>query len=88
MFIIFQPNLNKYFTTKEGAVIVFNSDAEACNFANAFYNNFALPQAMGLAFTDPSVMEMVVNSAQSWEIESLPEKYEYSIVNFEDLKRR
>jgi len=88
MFIIFQPNLNKYFTTKEGTVIVFNSDAKACNFANAFYNNFALPHAMELAFTDPSIVGMVINSAQNWEIESLPEKYEYEIINFEELKRR
>lgn len=86
-FIIFQSNLNKYFTNK-GRVIVFNEEQEAINFANVFYNNFAIPQAVEMMFTDPSMFPLIGESAGSWKIEPLPEKYEYQIVNFEELKKR
>jgi len=86
-FIIFQSNLNRYFTNK-GKVIVFNDESEAINFANIFYNGFAIAQAMAMVFEDPSIIQLVGESAKRWKVETLPEKYEYQIINFEELKKR
>ena len=86
-FIIFQKNLNKFFCNK-GKVIVFDNEQEASNFANHFYQTYALPTAMQEIFSSPSLIGLVMNSANSWEVQILPEKYSYEIVKFETLGRK
>ena len=86
MFIIFQTNLNKYFRYRE-KVIAFNDEREAYNFANLFYNNFAIPQAMGMMFEDPGIIHLIAESANNWRVDELPQTYDFSIINFDELRR-
>ena len=84
-FIIFQNDLRKYFTNN-GKVIVFIDEQEARQFANTFYQNYAIPNAMAEAFTNPQFIAIVMKASQSWVIQELPEKYDYEIIDFAKLK--
>ena len=85
-FIIEQTNLGKYFCTK-GKVIVFDSEQDAYAFVNQFYQQFAIPQSMAMAFQDPGMMSEVIQSSQSWRVIEKPESFNGDTINFEDIKR-
>ena len=85
-FIIYQSNLRKYFTNK-GKVIVFNDEKEAINFANAFYQTYALPIAMENAFSNPGLMEAVIQASNAWQVQELPKEYEFETISFEEIKK-
>ena len=84
-FIIYQTNLGKYFTNK-GKVIVFNNEQEAMNFANMFYQAYAIPTAMQEIFNNPSLIGDVMNASGLWQILELPKDYDYEIISFEEIK--
>ena len=85
-FIIYQANLGKYFTNKN-KVIVFEDEREAINFANTFYQTFALPVAMQEVFSNPSLIGDVMNSSGAWQVIELPETYNFETISFEEIKR-
>lgn len=84
-FIIEQPNLRKYFC-KEGQVIIFDSEQDAYQFAQNFYN-FAVPQAMMMAFTDPGIMQIVTESSQKWKVIPLPDNFQAKTINYNTIKK-
>lgn len=84
-FIIYQSNLGKYFTNK-GKVIVFNDEKEAINFANAFYQTYALPIAMENVFSSPGLMGTVIQASNAWQVQELPKEHEFETITFEKIK--
>ena len=85
-FIIEQTNLSKYFCEK-GKVIVFDSEQDAYAFVNQFYQQFAIPQGMAMAFQDPGLIGDIIQSSQNWRVIEKPESFNGDIINFEDIKR-
>jgi hypothetical protein len=86
-FIIYQNDLRKYFTY-QGRIIVFSEERDAINFANMFYQNYALPTAMGSAFSDPSLIGQVISASNSWEIQEKTDNISCETITFEELKRK
>ena len=84
-FIIEQPNLRKYFC-KNGQVIVFDSEQDAYQLAQNFYN-YATMQAMSFVFSDPGIMQTVVESSQKWKVIPLPENFEAKTINYNTIKK-
>lgn len=84
-FIIEQPNLRKYFC-KEGQVIVFDSEQDAYQLAQNFYN-FAIMQAMSLVFSDPGIMQIVTESSQKWKVIPLPDNFQVKTINYNTIKK-
>lgn len=84
-FIIYQNDLRKYFSNK-GKVIVFNDEREAINFANAFYQTYALPIAMENAFSSPGLMGAVIQASNAWQVQELPKDHKFETITFEEIK--
>lgn len=86
MFAIYVKNKGQYFMKDHKKVIVFDDPHMAGAFADAFFN-FAMTQAMQFATQgDIGIIGDVMSTMQQVNIEELPEKIEFEIINFNDLK--
>ena len=87
MYAIYVASLNRYFLKDHSKVTVFDDPNEAAQFANAFYNNYAIPQGMQMVMEDPSIMGEIINAQSSTTIEPLPENHSMETVNFNELRK-
>lgn len=87
MFAIYEPNKKMYMMKDHKDVIVFEDEQMAYNFANMFYNNYALPIAVGSVFSEgPGLMHDVMNSSQAIQVVEVPNDFDKPTINFNDLK--
>lgn len=87
MFAIYEPNKKMYMMKDHKEVIVFDDEQMACNFANMFYNNYALPVAASSVFLEGlGLMQDVMGSSQTIQVIEVPNDFNKPTVNFNDLK--
>lgn len=89
MFIIYESNKKMYMRKNHKEVIVFDDEQKSKLFINAFYNNYALPIAMGSVFEEgPGLMQDVVGSSQVIQVIEMPNDFKEPTVNFENLMKK